>query len=76
MSGGTSAFVTLKGRSHLSCTGTMDQDLSCCRAAGPGIVNTAGGAKGGDQGIPAPYHAALPVLFLFFSYRAAGEDRS
>jgi hypothetical protein len=76
MSGGTSAFVTLKGCSPLSCTGTMDQDLSCGRAAGPDIANTAGGAKGDDQGIPAPYPAALPNRVVFPAYRAAGGGQS
>ena len=72
MSGGTAGFVTLKGRSLLSCTGTMDQDSRGGRPAGPGIALTARSAQGGDQGIPAPYHAARPGLFFFPEYGAAG----
>jgi hypothetical protein len=75
MSGGSGAFDPLKGSSLLSCTGTMDQDPSIGRPAGPGIATTARTAKGGDQGIPAPYHAALPGLFLFPEYGAEGGDR-
>jgi len=76
MSGGSGAFVTLKGRSLLSCTGTMDKETHGGRPAGPGIGPTARSAQGGDQGIPAPYHAALPGLFLFPEYGAAGGDSS
>jgi hypothetical protein len=76
MSGGSGAFVTLKGRSFLSCTGTMDQDPHSSRPAGPGIAHTARSAKGDVGGIPAPYHAARPGLFLFPEYGAAGGDRS
>ena len=76
MSGGTSTFVILKGNSSLSCTGTMDQDLPCVRRTGLKFVNTAAAAQVSDQGRPALYHAALPGLFLFPAYRAAGGDRS
>ena len=76
MSGGTGAFVPLKGNSSLFCTGTMDQDLTCVRRAGPDIVNTAAAAQVSDQGLPALHHAAFPGLFLFPAYRAAGGDRS
>jgi len=76
MSGGSGAFVTLKGSSLLSCTGTMEQDPSGGRPAGPGIAPIARSAKGGNQDIPAPYHAALHGLFLFPEYGAAGGDSS
>ena len=76
MSSGSGAFVTLKGSSLLSCTGTMDQDTHGGRPAGPGIGPTARSAHGFDQGIPAPYHATLPGLFLFPEYGAEGGDRS
>ena len=76
MSGGTSAFVTLKGSSPLSCTGTMVQDPSGGRPAGPGIAPTARSAKGGDQDIPAPCHAARPQYIVFPAERTAGGDRS
>jgi hypothetical protein len=76
MSSGSADFVTLKGRSLLCCTGTMDQDPHGGRPAGPGIAPTARSSQGGDRGIPAPYHAACPGLFLFPEYGAAGGDRS
>jgi hypothetical protein len=75
MSGGTAAFVTLKVRSPLSCTGTMDQDNSGTTPAGPGIVNAARDAAGSDQ-VPAPYHAARAGPLVFPGYQAAGGGRS
>jgi len=72
MSGGSGDFVTLKGSSRLSCTGTMDQDPHSSRPAGPGIATTARSAHGDDQGIPAPYHAARPGYIVFPAERAAG----
>jgi len=76
MSGGSGAFVPLKGSSPLSCTGTMDQDRSGGRPAGPGIGPTARSAHGCDQEIPAPYHAARPPYIVFPAERTAGGDRS
>lgn len=76
MSGGSGAFVPLKGSSLLSCTGTMDQDPHGDRPVGPDIATTARSAKGDVGGILAPYHAARPGLFLFPEYGAAGGDRS
>ena len=76
MSWGSGAFVTLKGSSPLSCTGTMDKETHGGRPAGPGIGPTARSAKGGDRDIPAPYHAARPPYIVFPAERTAGGDRS
>jgi len=74
MTGGAFGFVTLKGSSLLSCTGTMDQGLTSGMTATVRFIHGTVAAKGRECGIPTLYDT--PVVNLIPSQKhlaAKGE---
>ena len=76
MTGGAYGFVTLKGSSLLSCTGTMDQGLSSGMTATIGFIHGDAAAKGREWGIPTLYNTPVVNLIPSQQHLAAKGEGS
>ena len=76
MTSGSYGFVTLKGRSPLSCTGTMVQGFTSDITAKIRFIHGAVAAKGRECGIPTLYDTKVVNLIPSQKHLAAEGEGS